>query len=186
MEDSKILALLFARSEDSIAAMAQKFGRRLLVTARNILGNHQDAEESVSDTYLAVWNAVPPSRPNPLSAFVYKCGRNLALKKYRHNTAAKRDGTYDLSLDELADCIPGSALEETVEARELGRAIDSFLDTCTGETRVIFLRRYWFGDSVKDIARQLGLTPGAVNTRLSRTRSQLRDYLIQEGYEDER
>jgi len=182
MDDSKILALLFARSEDGIAALAKKFGRRLLATARNILGNHQEAEESVSDTYLAVWNAVPPKRPDPLSAFVYKCGRNLALKRYRHNTAQRRDGTYVLSLDELAGCIPGPALEETADARELGCAIDSFLDSCSRETRVIFLRRYWFGDSAKDIARQLGLTPGAVNTRLSRIRSQLKDYLIQEGY----
>lgn len=185
MDDSKILALLFARSEDGIAALAKKFGRRLLATARNILGSLQDAEESVSDTYLAVWNAVPPRRPDPLAAFVYKCGRNLALKRYRHNTAEKRNGTYDLSLDELAGCIPAPALEETVEARELGRTIDDFLGTCSRETRILFLRRYWFGDSVRDIARQLGLTPGTVSTRLSRTRSRLRDYLIQEGYDYE-
>lgn len=185
MDDSKILGLLLNRSEDSIAAMAGKYGRRLLATARNILGSAQDAEECVSDTYLAVWNAVPPKTPNPLSAFVYRCGKNLALKRYRHNTAAKRDSSYDLSLDELAECIPAPGLEETVEARELGRAIDAFLDTCSRETRIIFLRRYWFGDSVHDIARQMGLTTGAVTTRLSRTRSQLRNYLIQEGYENE-
>ncbi len=182
MEDRKILQLLLARVEDAIAVMAKKFGQRLLATARHILGNHQDAEESVNDTYLAVWNAVPPKEPDPLSGFVYKTGRNLALKKLRSNTAQKRNGTYDLSIDELASCIPGPALEETVEARELGRMIDAFLDTLSKENRAIFLRRYWFGDSPKEIAASLFLTVNTVNVRLSRMRNRLKDYLIKEGY----
>ena len=182
MEDVKIIQLLWDRAESALEALAKKFGQRLLATARNILGNFQDAEETVSDTYLAVWNSVPPKQPDPLAGFVYKIGRNLALKRYRTNTAEKRNGTYDLSLDELAGCIPAPALEEAVEARELGRAIDTFLDTLSRESRVIFLRRYWFGDSVKDIARYFGLTVNAVNVRLSRTRTQLKDYLIKEGH----
>lgn len=182
MDDRKIVLMLWNRMEGAIDALAKKFGRRLLATARNILGNHQDAEESVSDTYLAVWNAIPPKEPDPLGGFVYKTGRNQALKKLRTNTAAKRDGTYDVSLEELAGCIPAPALEETVEARELGRAIDVFLDTLSRETRNIFLRRYWFGDSVREIARCFGLSQNAVNVRLSRTRTQLRDYLIKEGH----
>lgn len=182
MEDRKIISLLWQRAESALDALAKKFGPRLMATARNILGNYQDAEETVSDTYLAVWNAVPPRQPDPLAGFVYKIGRNLALKRHRDNTAEKRNGTYDLSLDELAGCIPAPALEETVEARELGLAIDAFLDTISQESRAIFLRRYWFGDSAKDIARHFGMTVNAVNVRLSRLRAQLKDYLIKEGH----
>lgn len=184
MEDSKIIRLLWNRAEAGLELLAKKYGARLLATARNILGSHQDAEESVNDTYLAVWNAVPPKKPDPFSGFVFKTGRNLALKKYRYLSAEKRQGTYDLSLEELAGCIPGPALEETVDARALGRTIDRFLDTVSRVSRVIFLRRYWFGDSTREIARQLGMTVNAVNVRLSRTRTQLRDYLIQEGYDE--
>lgn len=184
MEDHMILELLWNRIERAIEALAEKFGRRLTATAMNILNSRQDAEESVNDTYLAVWNAIPPQRPDPLAGFVYKIGRNQALKRLRSNTALKRGGGYDLSLDELAGCIPAPALEETVEARELGQAIDAFLDTVSRDSRVIFLRRYWFGDSVKDIARSLGMTQNAVSVRLSRTRQQLHTYLNKEGYLD--
>lgn len=182
MEDSKIIRLLWNRAEGAIEALAKKFGQRLLATARNILGNHQDAEETVSDTYLAVWNAVPPKKPDPLSGFVYQIGRNLALKRLRSNTAAKRDGSYDVSLEELAECVAGTTLEDKFDARLLGRAIDRFLDTISQDSRVIFLRRYWFGDSVRDIAKHFDTTENAVTVRLSRTRNQLRDYLIKEGF----
>lgn len=182
MDDLTIIKHLWDRAEQALDLLARRFGRRLMQTARNILGNHEDAEETVNDTYLAVWNTIPPQRPNPLAAFVYKIGRNLALKRYRSNTAARRDGTYDLSLDELAGCIPGQALEETVEARELGRAIDGFLDTLSADNRNLFLRRYWFGDSVKDAARAFDLSESAAAVRLSRIRNQLKDYLIKEGY----
>lgn len=182
MEDSRIIRLLWDRVESVIDVLAAKFGRRLHATALNILGSYEDAEESVSDTYLAVWNAVPPRRPDPLAGFVYKTGRNQALKKLRSITADKRNGKYDVSLDELAGCIPGPALEETVEARELGRAIDTFLDTLSYENRCIFLRRYWFGDSVREIASAFSLTQNTVSVRLSRIRTQLKEYLIKEGH----
>lgn len=185
MEDKAILDLLWNRIESAIEAMAAKYGSRLRATALNIIGSVRDAEEAVSDTYFAVWNAIPPNRPDPLSGFVYKTGRNLALKKLRANTALKRSGNYGLSLDELAGCIPGPALEETVEARVLGLAIDAFLGTISRESRVIFLRRYWFGDGVKDIARALGMTESAVSVRLHRTREQLRRHLNKEGFLDE-
>ena len=184
MDDKTIIELLWNRIETAIDALAARFGRRLLAMARNILGSARDAEESVSDTYLAVWNAVPPHRPDPLAGFVYKVGRNQALNKRRTVLAEKRSANYDLSLDELAGCIPGPALEETVEARMLGLAIDAFLDTVSRESRVIFLRRYWFGDSVRDIARAFGMTENAVSVRLSRTREKLRTYLNKEGYAD--
>lgn len=185
MEDRKILQLLWARAESAVEAMQRKYGPRLLATARNILDSYQDAEETVSDTYLAVWNAVPPKKPDPLAGFVYRIGRNLALKRLRDSAAGKRDSRYDLSLEELEGCIPGPALEDTLEARELGRMIDSFLSTVSRENRNLFLRRYWFGDSVREIAHSFGLRENTVNTRLSRLRGQLRDYLIKEGYFDE-
>lgn len=149
MNDNKIMALLWSRSEEAIPALAKRFGQRLQRTARNILGSIRDAEESVSDTYLALWNAIPPQKPDPLPPFVYQTGRNQALKKLRGRSAQKRSGNYDLSLEELEECIPGPALEETVAARELGSAIDRFLDLQSPLTRAVFLRRYWFGDSVR-------------------------------------
>ena len=182
MEDQKIIKLLFARSEAALTALARRFGQRLHQTAMSILGSFRDAEETVNDTYLAVWNTIPPAKPDPLAPFVYKIGRNTALNRLRSNLAQKRNGTYDLSLDELAGAIPGSALEEQVEAQELGRAIDAYLDTLSYENRNIFLRRYWFGDSVKAIAKAFSLTQNTVSVRLSRMRSGLRTYLIKEGY----
>lgn len=184
MEDKQIIELLWARIESAIEALAQRFGSRLWQLAMNILNSARDAEESVNDTYLAVWNAIPPNKPDPLSSFVYKIGRNTALNRLRANTALRRCSDYDASLDELAGCIPGPAMEETVSARMLGRAIDAFLDTVSKESRVIFLRRYWFGDSVKLIAQSLGMKESAVSVRLHRTREQLRQYLNQEGLLD--
>ena len=182
MEGQKIIKLLFGRSEAALTALAKRFGQRLHQTAMSILGSFRDAEETVNDTYLAVWNTIPPAKPDPLAPFVYKIGRNTALNRLRSNLAQKRNGTYDLPLDELAGAIPGSALEEQVEARELGRAIDAYLDTLSYENRNIFLRRYWFGDSVKAIAKAFSLTQNTVSVRLSRMRSGLRTYLIKEGY----
>lgn len=182
MDDSTIISLLWDRAEQGLEALAAKFGPRLRSIAMNILNSLPDAEETVNDTYLAVWNTIPPRKPDPLAGFVYRIGRNLALKRLRSSTAQKRNSTYDLSLDELAGCIPSSALEETLEARELGRAIDAFLDTVSRDSRCIFLRRYWFGDSVKEIATAFRMTESAVSVRLHRTREQLRTYLNKEGY----
>ena len=146
----------------------------------NILGNSHDAEECVNDTYLALWNAIPPAKPDPLAGYVMHTGRNLALKKRRENTAQKRDNRYDLSLDELAEALSGGTLEEITEAKELGRAIDRFLDTLNKENRILFLRRYWFGDSVQTIAKMRGMSENSVSVRLNRIRSKLRTYLIEE------
>lgn len=185
MDESTITQLLWQRLERGIDLLAKKFGPRLYATAMNILGRREDAEESVSDTYMAVWNAIPPAQPDPLAGFVYRTGRNIALDRLRFLTADKRDGRYDLSLEELAGCIPAAALEETVSARELGRAINGFLSRQTPDNRRIFLRRYWYGDSVRDIARDLAMLPNSVTARLRRMRDQLRAQLQKEGYCDE-
>lgn len=182
MDDRHILQLLFDRAETAIDALSRRFGWRLYQIAMNILSSSRDAEECVNDTYLALWNAIPPERPDPLCAYTYRIGRNTALKKLRSNTAQIRNSAYDLSLDELAGCIPDESVWQALDARELGRAIDRFLDTQSRDSRVIFLRRYWFGDSVKDIARTMAMTDGAVSVRLSRVRNALKDYLNEEGY----
>ena len=178
MEDHQILALLWQRSERAITALVARFGKQLYQTAMNLLSSPQDAEECVNDTYMAVWNAIPPKHPEPLRPYVYRIGRNIALNRLRENTAQKRNG-YQLSLDELQGCIPAPCLED---GRALGRAMDAYLDTISKDSRIIFLRRYWFGDSVKDIAKAFAMTENAVSVRLSRTRDGLKNYLIKEGY----
>ncbi len=182
MEDRSIIALLFARKEQAIAALAQRFGNALRRLAANILSDRRDTEEVVSDTYLALWNTIPPQNPDPLAPFVYRVGKNLALKRHRENTAEKRRSNYDLSLEELEGCIPGPCLEDTVSARELGRAIDRYLSGLSTENRRIFLRRYWYGDSVTQIARHYALTQHAISLRLSRMREGLHAFLQKEEF----
>lgn len=182
MEDRKLIALFFERSEQAITALAQRFGNRLYATAYNILNSREDAEEAVSDTYLALWNAIPPEKPDPLEGYVYRTGRNVALKKLRFLRAQKRSSQYDISLDELSAVLSGGNLEEALDARELGLAIDRFLDTLPKQSRILFMRRYWFGDSVKDLSKAFSLSENTVSVRLSRIRTQLKTYLIKEGF----
>ena len=185
MEDRRIIALLFARAERAIEELANQYGKRLRRLALNILGSSRDAEECENDTYMAVWNTVPPKRPDPLSGYVYGIGRNIALDRYRYLTAEKRDGRYDVSMDELAGCIPAPALEQQVEAQELGAAINRYLSRLSANDRAMFLRRYWFGDPVRQIAKDFTLTENAVSVRLGRMRTRLHTHLIKEGYLDE-
>ena len=182
MDDKKIIGLLFARSETGLQALAQRFGARLHTMAMNILGILQDAEECVNDTYLAIWNVIPPQRPIPLAPYVFRVGRNIALKRLRTNTAGIRNSSYDLSLDELADCIPDKATQRQQEARELSQAIDRFLDKLPRQSRILFLRRYWFGDAVKELAKAFSMTENSISVRLCRIRDQLKRYLIKEGF----
>lgn len=182
MEDLQILEALFARSEKALAALAEKYGKGLLNLAMNILGSRADAEETVNDTYLALWNAIPPQRPEPLAPYVYRTGRNQALKRLRANTAQKRDSRYDLCLEELSDALPGGTAEEALDARLLGQAIERYLATLSRDQRVLFIKRYWFGKSVSDIAKEAGLSAGAVSTRLSRMRAALRAQLEKEDF----
>ncbi len=180
MEESQIFDLLLARNEQAITALEKCFGRRLRQLTANILLDRRDREEAISDTYLAVWNRIPPQRPNPLAAFVYRIGKNLALKRLRENAAEKRRGNFDLSLEELEGSIPGACLEDTLTARELGRAIDRYLAALSPENRRIFLRRYWYGDSLQQIAASYALTQNAVSLRLRRSREGLRAFLEKE------
>ena len=182
MDDKKILRLLWQRAEAAISALAEVYGKGLHRLAMNILHSYRDAEETVNDTYLAIWQAIPPAKPDPLSAYVYRTGRNTALKRLRENTALKRCSQYDASLDELSGFLSGNTLEEAYDAILLGQCIDRFLDTLNRQNRRIFLRRYWFGDSIDVLAKEESLTPNALSVRLLRLRRQLKDYLSKEGF----
>ena len=182
MEDKKIVKLLFARAENAISELSRRFGKQLYRIAYNILGNQMDAEECTNDTYFALWNAIPPVSPDPLAPYVYRTGRNTALKRLHRETAQKRDSRYDVSLEELNGCLPGDDVEQIIDARELGRAIDRFLKSKSRESRYIFIRRYWFGDSIGEIAKALKMKETTVSVRLTRMRNSLKEYLGKEGY----
>lgn len=182
MDDKRILALFFRRAETAISAVSKKYGQRLQLTAQNILHDHRDAEECVNDTYMALWNTIPPQCPNPLLSYACRITRNIALKRLRDATARCRCSQYDVSLDELAECIGNATLEEEMDVRLLGQRINAFLGTLSRDYRNIFLRRYWFGDSVKEIAAAYSLTENTVSVRLNRIRAKLKIYLTQEGY----
>ena len=181
MEDRQILRLFLARAEGAIEALAAKLGRRLHATAMNILSDPQDAEECVNDTYLALWNTIPPAQSDPLSAYACRVCRNTALKRLRRENAQKRSA-YEVSLDELAGCIPDKTAG-ILDARELGQAIDRYLATLSKENRILFLRRYWFGDSIRDLTRLMGIRENALSVRLSRIRAGLKEHLSKEGYD---
>lgn len=180
MEHRNIVKLLWERSEAALVALADAFGLRLKRTAMNILANHEDAEEAVNDTYLALWNQIPPAKPDPLAGYVYMTGKNIALKMLRHRSAQKRSA-YLVSLDELSQILPGDDFEQTLNARLLGEGIDRFLAGISSGSRRIFLRRYWFGDSIAELAREEHMSVNAVTVRLSRLRDQLKAYLCKEG-----
>lgn len=180
MEDEKIISLLWDRAEGAIEALTRRFGQMLYRTAMNILSDHRDSQECVNDTYLAVWCSIPPRKPDPLAPFVLRTCRNISLNRLRNRSTLKKGGSYELSLEELEGCIPGPCLEDTMDARELGRSIDRYLDTLSVDNRVMFLRRYWFGDSVKDIAAVFSMTENAVSVRLSRIRNGLKAHLMKE------
>jgi RNA polymerase sigma-70 factor (ECF subfamily) len=180
MDDAAIIAALSARQEIGLDQLERTYGKMLQRFAHNILGNPHEAEECVNDTYLALWNAIPPEHPQPLAPYVFRVCRNLALKRLRYNTAQRRNGSYDLSLDELDGCLSGITLEDLADSRALGRAINAFLYTLDKENRILFLRRYWFGDSISQIALDRGMKENAVSVRLSRIRNKLRVYLSKE------
>ena len=182
MVDEKIIELFFERSEQAIKEVDAKYGRVCQNISYNILFDRMDAEECVNDVYLGAWNAIPPARPNPLLTYLCKIVRNLSLKRYYMKEAIKRNSTYDVAMEELEACLSSpNTVEAEVEAKELARIIESFLDTLSVENRVIFLRRYWFSDTYSDIAQRVGLTEKNVSVRLTRTRSKMREYLLERG-----
>ena len=182
MEDEQIISLFFDRSEEALGELDEKYGSGCRGIAMNILRNREDAEESVSDSYLAVWNLIPPQHPNPLRAYIFRIVRNISVTRYHKNKAQKRDSSYDVALDELAGCLStGKSVEDELSAGELTRLLNTFLGSLDRESRVLFVRRYWYGDPVSAIADRMGLRPNTAAVRLSRLRDRLREYLVKEG-----
>ena len=182
MEDLQIIALYWARDEQALAETEEKYGPYCRTVAWNILRNRQDTEECVSDTWFRAWNAMPPQRPRILSAFLGKITRNQALKRYEAMQTQKRGGgQIPLALHELADCLSDGP-ELQVEAAELSCLLDRFVRTLQQKDCCIFLRRYWYLDSVEEIARRYRIAAGTVKSSLCRSRNKLRDYLEKEGY----
>lgn len=183
MEDSKIVELYWQRQEQAISATAVKYGKYCFTIAYNILFDHEDADESVNDTYLAAWKTMPPHRPGILSAFLGKLTRRISLNRWRRTHTVKRgSGEMPLALEELSDCIPsGESVEGYVEGKELAHAINSFLGTLSDTERDVLVSRYWFLASVKEIAEKFGFTESKVKSMLLRTREKLKKKLTEEG-----
>ena len=182
MLDEEIIKLFFGRSEKAIEELEAKYGKICLQTSYNILGNYSDAEECVNDSYLGVWNAIPPARPDPLLTYVLKIVRNLSLNCYHKNQAKKRNSTYDLAVDELSEFLPSKeTVEDTLETKELVECIESFLDGLPPLDRVIFIRRYWFYDNYGQIADRVGMSEKNVSVKLTRLRKRLKNYLEERG-----
>ena len=185
MDDAKIVQLYWDRDEQAIPATSDKHGNYCTSIAKNILGNREDAEECVNDTYMNAWNSMPPHRPSILSTFLGKIVRNISFNRYKHNTADKRGGgELPVVLDELSDLVSGKDdVEQEIEHKELVKSIDAFLDTLSPEKRNIFISRYWYTDSVSEIAKRHGMNDGAVSMTLNRLRLKQYNYLLERGFE---
>lgn len=183
MEDVQIVGLYWDRNEDAIAESAAKYGGYCRQIANNILDDRSDAEECVNDTWLGAWNAMPPHRPARLSTFLGKITRNLSCNKYKANNAGKRGGgQLTQALEELRECAagPGGA-PETTEDEELARLINDFLRGLPPRECNVFLRRYWYVESMEQIAGRYGMTANSVKASLFRSRTKLRRFLEKEG-----
>lgn len=181
MEDSRIIQLYFERSEDAIKETQAKYESLCRGIARHILRSEADVEECVNDVYLGVWRAIPPAHPQNLSAFLCKITRNLALKKSDYNHAQKRTANVTVSFEELSEVLPDSRLQPDADAACLGSLISTFLRSEKELSRMVFLRKYWYFDSVAEIATRFSISESKVKILLFRTRNRLKDYLKKEG-----
>ena len=181
MTDSQIIALFWERNEDAIQETDAVYGRRLYAISDKILHSHQDAEESVSDTYMRAWETIPPQRPNYFFAYLAKICRNCSLSRLQWNSAAKRNAEVVSLTQEMENCIPDRSYERKLEGEEIGRVLNAFLDSISLESRLIFMRRYWYTDSIAEIAARYSISEGKVKTQLHRTRNKLQLFLSKEG-----
>lgn len=182
MTDNEIIKLFFGRKEQAIMELDSKYGKACYSLSYSIVRSKQDAEECVSDSYLGVWNTIPPNRPNVLKAFVLKIVRNVSLSRYRENTAIKRNSTFDIPLHELKESLCTiNTTEEMILKEELTELINNFLSKLSKQNRVIFMRRYWFCDSYAEISASTGLSEKNISVRLTRIKNQLRVYLNNRG-----
>ena len=181
MEDAQIIALFWARNEQAVRETHAVYGKRLFGLSRNILGNREDAEESVSDTYMETWKSIPPQRPKYFYAFLASLCRNLSINRLDWRQAAKRNAEVVALTQEMESCIPDRGQESEMDRRELRRILETFLESLSKESRLIFLRRYLYVDTVAQIAQRYGISESKVKTQLHRTRGKLRAALAKEG-----
>lgn len=184
MQDSQIVGLYWDRNEDAIHQTERKYGKYLAKIAYNILADREDTRESVNDTYLAAWNSMPPHKPDILSTYLGKLTRRISIDLFRKKASQKRGaGEYALSLEELGDCITGDdTTSKEVEAKILAEAIAAFLQTQSKEVQNVFVGRYYYMDSVKQIAEYCRISESKVKILLYRARQGLRGYLEKEGF----
>jgi len=181
MDDSKIVQLYYDRSEDAIKITQARYGKYCYSIALSVLKNPEDAEECVNDAYIKTWNSIPPNRPERFSAFIAKITRNCAIDRYLYNKAAKRNSRNDLAISELEECVSyeNDDFTENIERSEI---INSFLSSLSKTARIVFMRRYWYMDTIADISDLTGLTKGNVKVILQRARKKLKNHLEKEGY----
>ena len=182
MEDREIVALYWARAESAIRETIQKYSTYCRHIAGRILSSREDTEECLNDTWLGAWNAMPPHRPERLPPLLGRICRNAALDRCDYNNAAKRCPGFEAVLDELAECVADGRTQEVLDLRQLGSCISGWLDTLPAVQRRVFLCRYWYCDSLADIAARFHFTQSKVKSLLFRLRKGLREHLLQEGY----
>lgn len=186
MNDEEILELYFRRSSDAIKITKEKYERLCMSVSLNILNNEEDAKEILNDTLMALWQSIPPKKPSSLKTYICKTAKNLSLKKYEYTKAKKRNSEYDKSFDELRECISANNfVEDAVETKELSKAINRFLHNLSKEKRIMFLRRYYLLNSVKEIAADYSISEKNASAKLARLRYQLKEFLTKEGYINE-
>ena len=181
MEDAKIIELFFQRNEQAVKETDTAYGRKLYVLSNNILNNREDAEESVSDTYMETWKSIPPKRPKYFYAFLASICRNVSFNRLDWRLAAKRNAEVVTLTQELEMCIPDVRQDGEMDRRELRRVLENFLDSLSKESRLIFLRRYLYVDTIAEIAARHGISESKVKTQLHRTRAKLHTHLKKEG-----
>lgn len=182
MEDQQIIELYFRRDESALVETAKKYGTFCLRIAMNVLTVREDAEECVNDTYHTAWNQIPPTRPDSFKAFLGRIVRNFSISKYRALHAKKRFNGLEVMLSELNDCVPAAEdVEQEIEAKELSEYINTWLEGLPAEDRVLFVRRYWYGDEVRELAKRCSVSGTQMTQRMLRLRRKLKAYLEEKG-----
>lgn len=182
MDDGKIIDLFFLRSESAIDELKKKYGKLCLKLSVNITNNYQDAEECVNDALLAVWNTVPPNRPDKLISYVCRLTRNISLNRYKYNHMKKRNSNYDLCLEELENCLFDSGgLDEALSDGDISVYINDFLAILDDTDRMIFVRRFWYMDSYETISEMSKIKAGTLRVRMSRIKEDLKKFFSEKG-----
>ena len=182
MDDKILIELYWSRSETAVSETERRYGKYCSYIANNILSSKEDAEECVNDVYMALWNSIPPNRPISFSAYLGKITRNLALNMRKAKSRLKRKSEADLVFDELSDILSDKT-SDIVDELILKNAVNGFLEGLELKCRIIFLRRYWYMSSIKDISTDYGISEGSVKSILHRTRKRFKEYLVKEGVE---